>query len=73
MSEANKFTILRVGANKRKFLVQRKLGGGIVNEAPEVMVPASILNAILTSTSSNHSFTVQQAFFELKKIMDTDI
>jgi hypothetical protein len=62
-----------VGANKRKFLVQRKLGGGIVTESPEVMIPESILNTILASASSSLGFAAKQAFSELKKIMDTDI
>lgn len=73
MAEAKQYTILRVGANKRHFHVQRPIGGGLVNEADEVMVPASILTEILSSTPNDPSFSIQRAFVELKKIMDTKI
>lgn len=65
--------ILKVGANKRHFTVQRSLGGGLINEEPEVMVPASLLNSILRSMPVNPSFGIEQAFIELKKIMETKI
>lgn len=73
MKEAKEVMILRVGANKRKFNVQRPLGGGLVNEAEEVMVPSSILNQILKCVPNEPSYSLKQAFIELKKIMDTEI
>lgn len=73
MPEAKQYTVLRIGANKRHFNVQRPLGGGLVNESPEVMVPASILNEILTAMPNDPSFSIQRAFVELQKIMDTKI
>ena len=73
MPKAKNFTILRVEANKRHFNVQRPLGGGLINEEPEVMVPASLLNSILRSMPVNPSYSVEQAFLDLKKIMETKI
>ena len=73
MPNAKEFTVLRVGANKRHFHVQRPLGGGLMQEEPEVMVPASLLNSILRSMPVNPSYSVEQAFLDLKKIMDTKI
>lgn len=67
--EAENFTVLRMGANKRHFNVQRPLGGGLVNEAKETFVPSSLLNDILSKMPDK----VQAAMKELKKIMETEI
>lgn len=73
MPNAKEFTVLRVGANKRHFNVQRPIGGGLINEEPEVMVPTSIINKVLESMPNNPSYGIEQAFIELRKIMDTKI
>lgn len=67
--EPENFTVLRMGANKRHFNVQRPLGGGIVNEAKETFVPSSLLNDILSKFPDK----VQEAMKELRKIMETEI
>ncbi len=67
--EAPSFTVLRMGANKRHFNVQRPLGGGIVNEQKETFVPSSLLNDILSKVPDK----VKEAMKELKKIMETEI
>lgn len=73
LEEPPKHIILRMGANKRHFNVQRPLGGGLVNEAKETMIPSSILTTLLKSTIENQSITIKQAFKELKTIMETDL
>lgn len=69
LQEPEKYTILRMGANKRHFNVQRPLGGGLVNEAKETFVPSSLLNDILSKLPDK----VQAAMKELRKIMETEI
>ncbi len=67
--EAENFTVLRMGAEKRHFNVQRPLGGGLVNEQKETFVPSSLLNDILSKVPEK----VREAMKELKKIMETEI
>ena len=73
MSESKQFTVLRVGANKRHFNVQRAIGGGLVNEQQETMIPSKLINTVLASPPNIMSETVRQAFKELKRIMETDL
>lgn len=64
---------LRVENNARFFNVQRPIGGGLLNEGQEAMIPTSILKQLLKSTIENQPLPVQQAFKELKRIMQTEI
>jgi len=69
LEEAKQFTVLRMPAHKRKFNVQRKIGGGLINEQEETFVPSSLLNDILSKFPEK----VQAALKELRKIMETEI
>ena len=73
LEEPSKYIILRMGANKRHFNVQRPIGGGLINEAKETMIPSSILKTLLSTPVENQSTTIKQAFKELKRIMDTEL
>ena len=73
MKEPNQYTILRVGANKRHFNVQRPIGGGLINEQQETMIPSHLINTVLDAPPNIMSETVRQAFKELKRIMETEI